>query len=108
MSYIHFITSERAKIETSAVLNYSIREIAHKLGRNPSTVSRELKRFVSAGPYQVESTKKTCTGKMTDWTAASMEKAVYKLPANFQKNAYSRPPSTVAWNSGVTRRLKLT
>ena len=44
MSYIHFTIAERSKIETLLELGFSIRRIAHKLGRAPSSVSRELKR----------------------------------------------------------------
>ena len=63
MSYVHLTISERVKIETLSDLNYSIREIAHQLGRSPSTVSRELKRCESAGSYQAEAAQKTYAGK---------------------------------------------
>lgn len=59
MSYVHLTISERVKIETLADLHYSIREIAHKLGRSPSTVSRELKRCEREGPYQAETAQET-------------------------------------------------
>lgn len=63
MSYVHLTISERVKIETLTDLNYSIREIAHKLGRSPSTVSREMKRCESENPYQAESAQETYAGK---------------------------------------------
>lgn len=44
MSYTHFTIAERSKIETLLELGFSIRRIAHKLGRAPSSISRELKR----------------------------------------------------------------
>ena len=44
MSYTHFTIAERAKIETLLELGFSIRRIAQKLNRAPSSVSRELKR----------------------------------------------------------------
>lgn len=44
MSYTHLTISERAKIETLLELGYSIRKIANQLNRQPSTISRELKR----------------------------------------------------------------
>ncbi len=44
MSYVHLTTSERVKIETYLELGFSIRKIAGRLGRQPSTISRELKR----------------------------------------------------------------
>ncbi|AFS71015.1 IS30 family transposase [Exiguobacterium antarcticum] len=44
MSYIHLTTSERVKIETYLDLGLSVRKIAGRLGRQPSTISRELRR----------------------------------------------------------------
>ena len=44
MSYVHLTTSERVKIETYLELGFSMRKIAQHLGRQPSTISRELKR----------------------------------------------------------------
>ncbi|AFS71174.1 IS30 family transposase [Exiguobacterium antarcticum] len=44
MSYVHLTTSERVKIETYLELGFSVRKIAGRLGRQPSTISRELKR----------------------------------------------------------------
>ena len=44
MSYTHLITAERVKIETYLELGMSIRSIARRLGRQPSTVSREIRR----------------------------------------------------------------
>ena len=44
MSYTHFTIAERSKIETLLELGFSIRRIAQKLNRAPSSVSRELKR----------------------------------------------------------------
>lgn len=71
MSYVHLTISERVKIETLADLNYSIREIAHKLGRSPSTVSREMKRCESESPYQAESAQETYAGKKKNCGAKS-------------------------------------
>ncbi len=44
MSYTHLTTTERVKIETYLELGMSIRSIARRLGRQPSTVSREIRR----------------------------------------------------------------
>ncbi|AUJ23242.1 hypothetical protein A21D_00127 [Virgibacillus dokdonensis] len=44
MSYKHLTTFERARIETLKDQGISIRTIAKKLNRSPSTISRELKR----------------------------------------------------------------
>ena len=47
MSYQHLKISERAKIETLLELVFSIRAVAKQLNRNPSTISREIKRQFS-------------------------------------------------------------
>lgn len=44
MSYPHLTTTERVKIETYLELGMSIRSIARRIGRQPSTVSREIRR----------------------------------------------------------------
>nr|WP_251130004.1 helix-turn-helix domain-containing protein [Exiguobacterium sp. s57] len=44
MSYSHLTTTERVKIETYLELGMSIRSIARRLGRQPSAVSREIRR----------------------------------------------------------------
>ncbi|MGE9213570.1 IS30 family transposase [Exiguobacterium aurantiacum] len=44
MSYTYLTTAERVKIETYLELGMSIRSIARRLGRQPSTVSREIRR----------------------------------------------------------------
>ncbi|MFN3365508.1 MAG: helix-turn-helix domain-containing protein, partial [Exiguobacterium mexicanum] len=44
MSYTHLTTAERVKIETYLGLGMSVRSIARRLGRQPSTVSREIRR----------------------------------------------------------------
>ncbi len=64
MSYVHLTTSERVKIETYLELGFSMRKIAQHLGRQPSTISRELKRnpsynAINAG-RRYEMQKKNC------------------------------------------------
>ena len=54
MSYKHLTTFERARIETLYDQGKSIRTIAEKLGRSPSTISRELNRNSQRGSYQSE------------------------------------------------------
>ena len=51
LSYNHPTISNRVKIETYLELDYSIRKIAHLLNRQPSTISRELKRYAN---YQAD------------------------------------------------------
>lgn len=55
MSYVHFTITERSKIEVLLNLGFSIRKIAQKLDRAPSSVSRELKRNPD---YQCETAQK--------------------------------------------------
>ncbi|WP_394679063.1 helix-turn-helix domain-containing protein [uncultured Exiguobacterium sp.] len=43
MSYVHLTISERVKIEAYLEIGFSMRKIAQYLGRQPSTISRELK-----------------------------------------------------------------
>ncbi|WP_075643193.1 IS30 family transposase [Exiguobacterium indicum] len=64
MSYVHLTTSERVKIETYLELGFSMRKIAQHLGRQPSTISHELKRnpsynAINAG-LRYEMQKKNC------------------------------------------------
>ena len=54
MSYQHLTTFERTRIETLYDQGKSIRTIAEKLRRSPSTISRELKRNSQDGSYQSE------------------------------------------------------
>ena len=67
MSYTHLTISERAKIETYVDLGYSIRKIAVRLNRSPSTISRELHRHENCSAeeaharYQVS--KSNCGAK---------------------------------------------
>lgn len=44
ISYTHLTLSERSKIETYVELGYSIRTIAKRIHRTPSTFSRKLRR----------------------------------------------------------------
>lgn len=51
MSYTHFSKSERLELSILLQKGYSIRDIGRTLGRNPSTVSRELRRNMVNGAY---------------------------------------------------------
>ena len=60
--YKHLSFAERVQIITLRGLKYGIRKIAKLVGRNPSTVSRELRRFSSAcslvAEYNAENAQK--------------------------------------------------
>jgi transposase, IS30 family len=59
MSYQHLTTFERARIETLKAEGKSLRDIAKRLNRSPSTISRELNRNKDKGVYQSEKAHKT-------------------------------------------------
>lgn len=48
MSYIELTISERVKIESYLELDYPIRKIAELLNRQPSMISREIKRHAGS------------------------------------------------------------
>lgn len=52
MSYHHFSTVERGRIEELYHLGYSCRSIGVRLGRSHTSISRELKRNGAQGSYQ--------------------------------------------------------
>ena len=59
MSYTHLTSFERSKIQVWLEQGNSRRAIAHKLGRNVSTISRELRRNQGkSGTYQAEQAQK--------------------------------------------------
>ena len=51
LSYIHFTHDERISLHIFLKEGLSIREIARRLGRSPSTISREVKRNSSSKGY---------------------------------------------------------
>lgn len=72
MSYTHLTISERSKIETYVELGYSIRAIAKRMHRSPSTISRELRRHPNCTVeeaqtrYQFNKSKCGAKRKLTD------------------------------------------
>lgn len=82
MSYTHLTISERSKIETYVELGFSLREIASRLKRSPSTISRELRRHAN---YTVEEaqasyhTNKSNCGAKSKLTAELKEAVQEKL-----------------------------
>ncbi|QPR67140.1 IS30 family transposase [Lysinibacillus macroides] len=78
MSYTHLTIFERSKIETYVELGYSIRAIAKKMNRSPSTISRELRRHPDCtieeahARYQVNKSKCGAKLKLT----ATLKEAV--------------------------------
>lgn len=82
MSYTHLTISERSKIETYIELGYSIRQIAERINRNPSTISRELRRHVNCSPEEAQAryqTKKSNCGAKLKLTPALKEAVQEKL-----------------------------
>jgi IS30 family transposase len=57
MSYTHFKQNERNEIAILLKKDYSLRDIGHALGRNPSSVSREIKLNSVSGEYNPRKAK---------------------------------------------------
>lgn len=73
MSYTHFTIIERSKIEAYLELKYSICEIGRKLGRHPSSISRELKRnpnYKAEKAQENYKKRKACCGAQTKFSSA--------------------------------------
>ena len=90
MSYIHLTTTERVKIETYLELGMSIRSIARRLGRQPSTVSREIRRnpdYVAERARTVTdvSQKADAPSVRTMAVVISREMLATRSPFNLQK-----------------------
>ena len=86
MSYIHLTTAERVKIETYLELGMSIRSIARRLGRQPSTVSREIRRNpgYESGRAQERYVKmKANCGAKTKLDEATRQTVIEKLRATW-------------------------
>ncbi len=81
MSYTHFTIAERSKIETLLELGFSIRRIAQKLGRAPSSVSRELKRNPG---YQCDQAQKRYEQKKTQ--CGAKQKLTSEKKEKFRKS----------------------
>ncbi|MDX5980733.1 IS30 family transposase [Exiguobacterium profundum] len=86
MCYIHLNTTERVKIETYLELGMSIRSIARRLGRHPSTVSREVRRnpgYESGRAQQRYVKKKANSGAKTKLDDTIRRTIVGKLRATW-------------------------
>ncbi len=115
MSYTHLTTAERVKIETYLELGMSIRSIARRLGRQPSTVSREIRRnpdyVAERAQKRYEKAKTNCGAKtkLDDTMRRTIvEKRVRPGPRNRSSAASTQeklpsPPSTDG-SRGTDRR----
>ena len=86
MSYTHLTISERAKIETYLDLGYSIRRIALRLKRSPSTISRELRRHTNCSIEEAHAryqTNKSNCGAKLKFTTEVNEVVQEKLNATW-------------------------
>ena len=61
MSYTHLTLEDRIGIELFVGMGMSCREIAARLGRSHTTVSRELRRNGSASGYRSQATQRGST-----------------------------------------------
>lgn len=84
MSYTHLTISERSKIETYLELGYSIRAIAKRIQRSPSTISRELRRHpnctVEEAQLRYQANKSNCgaKSKLTDELKETIQEKLEK------------------------------
>ena len=86
MSYTHLTTTERVKIETYLELGMSIRSIARRIGRQPSTVSREIRRnpdYVAERAQKRYEKAKTNCGAKTKLDDTMRRTIVEKLRATW-------------------------
>ena len=82
MSYTHLTTTERVKIETYLEIGMSIRSIARRIGRQPSTVSREIRRnpdYVAERAQKRYEKAKTNCGAKTKLDDTMLRTIVEKL-----------------------------
>ncbi len=92
MSYTHLTTTERVKIETYLELGMSIRSIARRIGRQPSTVSREIRRnpgYESGRAQKRYEKAKTHCGAKTKLDDTMRRTIVEKLRATWSPNRSS-------------------
>lgn len=61
MSYHHFTTIERGRIQELLQIGYSHRKIAQKLNRHRASIDREVKRNAAVGIYEGECAQKSYT-----------------------------------------------
>jgi len=106
MSYVHLTTSERVKIETYLELGFSMRKIAQHLGRQPSTISRELKRnpsynAINAGRrYEMQKKELWSTHAVQHfaWLMYPFETARDMVSRTDRRTALSRTGTIVQYN----------
>ena len=94
MSYTHLTTTGRVKIEIYLELGMSIRSIARRLGRQPSTVSREIRRnpgYESGRAQRRYEKAKTNCGVKTKLDDTIRRTIVEKLRATWS------PEQVVGW-----------
>ena len=73
MSYHHFTTFERGRIQELLSLGYSHRSIARKLNRHHSSIDREIRRNLTCTGYTGESAQSASpTSLNTIWCPAAL------------------------------------
>ncbi len=100
MSYTHLTTTERVKIETYLELGMSIRSIARRLGRQPSTVSREIRRNLTTRCAGRSSRSCVRPGPRNRSSAVSTQETLPSPPSTVGS---MRDGSTCPWPCSVRR-----
>lgn len=98
MSYIHFTLDERKSLQFLLSLGFSMRKIAEFLGRNVSSVSREIQRNRSKYPPKRKSNNKY---RYHPWRAQNLYIRRRRASKHFRLK-----PDTDEWNY-ITEKLKL-
>ncbi|MFD3273606.1 transposase [Paenibacillus dendritiformis] len=89
MSYSHFSTSERTKLELLHAQGWSTRVIAQELGRHHSSVARELNRNQESNIYKADRAqlayeqRRRCTSSFSKQTTDRIEYISERLKATW-------------------------
>ena len=94
LSYTHFTREERICLQELLAKDYSMRRIAEILGRNVSSVSREINRNKSKYPKKPSNNKY----KYHAWRAQTL--AIIRRK---EKKSYRLEPDTIAWEYVVEK-----
>lgn len=85
MGYKHLTITERSKLELLVQMKCSLREIAQKLGRHPSTIGREINRGRKGKEYEARSAqqasleRRASNGPKGKYTSELAEEINHKL-----------------------------
>ena len=111
MSYHQLSLDERYQIQALLGERYSQAEIARKLGRNPSTISRELSRnggYAVTDPYRAHRASKKAAGRRTAKGVASRKIQGHLQVVVEQKLRLSWSPEQISGRLKLELGIKIT